>query len=423
MKTLDILLKDIRRYFRSFFALGMMFLAPLLITALLYFAFGRSKEGGQFNLAPTRLQIANLDRPEEQEGLAAGNLLVEQLQGPAMQDLLQVTLAPDEASARAAVDRRAADVALVIPENFSAAAVQPEATAALRLYHDPALTLGPEIVKILVGEYLDSFTGTKIAIEVTLAGLQSNGLAHDPQMIRMVEQKYVAWTQAQRDNGSGPDGNRALVVRVPSADNQVSNPQTSMLGPVMAGMMIMFVFFTGASSASSLLMENEEGTLARLCTTPTSLASILGGKMIAVLLILAVQVAVLMGAARVLFSIHWGHPVSVGLMAASLVVAAAGFGILLMSFLRSMRQAGPVMGGVVTLTAMLGGLFTAGIPNLPASFARFSLVVPQGWAMNGWRLALSGADVTGVLLYAGVLFGLGISFFAAGVLVMRRRFA
>src|SRR5512143_1255327 len=162
MKTLDILLKDFRRYFRSFFALGMMFLAPLLITALLYFAFGRPKEGGQFNLAPTRVQIANLDRPEAQEVLAAGNLLVEQLQGPAMQGLLEVTLAPDEASARAAVDRREADVALVIPENVSTAAVQPDAAAALRLVHDPTLAFGPEIVKILVGEYLDSFTGTKI---------------------------------------------------------------------------------------------------------------------------------------------------------------------------------------------------------------------------------------------------------------------
>jgi hypothetical protein len=36
---------------------------------------------------------------------------------------------------------------------------------------------------------------------------------------------------------------------------------------------------------------------------------------------------------------------------------------------------------------------------------------------------LSGADFAGVLLYAGVLFGLGVVFFAAGVLVMRRRFA
>src|SRR5512135_2663014 len=149
-----------------------------------------------------------------------------------------------------------------------------------------------------------------------------------------------------------------MVVRTPSEKNQVSNPQTSMLGPVMAGMMIMFVFFTGASSASSLITENEEGTLNRLCTTPTSLASILGGKYIAILLILVVQVAVLMVAARVLFSIHWGRPVPVVLMAAGLVGAAAGFGILLMSFLKNMRQAGPVMGGVVTLTAMLGGLFT-----------------------------------------------------------------
>jgi ABC-type Na+ efflux pump permease subunit len=112
-----------------------------------------------------------------------------------------------------------------------------------------------------------------------------------------------------------------------------------MLGPVMAGMMIMFVFFTGASSASSLITENEEGTLSRLCTTPTSLASILGGKFIAVLLILVVQVAVLMAAARP-FNIT-GAPAPVGLMAAGWWSPQEAW--YPADVFLEMRQAGPVM--------------------------------------------------------------------------------
>ena len=53
-----------------------------------------------------------------------------------------------------------------------------------------------------------------------------------------------------------------------------------------------------------------------------------------------------------------------------LVVAAAGFGIFVMSFVKSTRQAGPVIGGVLTLTGMVGGLFTTGVTGLPSIWTR-----------------------------------------------------
>ena len=40
MKILDIALKDLIRSSRSFFLIGMMFFAPLLLVGLIYFAFG-----------------------------------------------------------------------------------------------------------------------------------------------------------------------------------------------------------------------------------------------------------------------------------------------------------------------------------------------------------------------------------------------
>ena len=63
MNILDVALKDLKRVFRSPFALVMMFGAPLLIAGLLYFAFGGLASGnGSFTLARTRLIIANLDQ-------------------------------------------------------------------------------------------------------------------------------------------------------------------------------------------------------------------------------------------------------------------------------------------------------------------------------------------------------------------------
>ena len=50
----------------------------------------------------------------------------------------------------------------------------------------------------------------------------------------------------------------------------------------MGGMTIFYAFFTGTSTAQTILREDEDGTLPRLFTTPTSQATVLGGKFLAV---------------------------------------------------------------------------------------------------------------------------------------------
>ncbi len=94
-----------------------------------------------------------------------------------------------------------------------------------------------------------------------------------------------------------------------------------------------------------------------------------------------------------------------------------------MSFVKSSRQAGPVLGVVVTLTGLLGGLIPTGDPSQPSPFETIGLVTPQGWALRGWKLALAGAGPADVLLPLAVTLGVGIAFFAVGTVVFRRRFA
>ncbi len=74
----------------------------------------------------------------------------------------------------------------------------------------------------------------------------------------------------------------------------------------MGGMTIFYAFFTGASTAQTILKEDEEGTLPRLFTTPTTQATILGGKFLAVGLTVVVQMIVLLILGRLIFGIHWG---------------------------------------------------------------------------------------------------------------------
>jgi ABC-2 type transport system permease protein len=138
---------------------------------------------------------------------------------------------------------------------------------------------------------------------------------------------------------------------------------------------------------------------------------------------LVIQTAVLIAASSLIFQISWGKPLSIGFASLGLIVAATGFGVMIMSFIRNTRQTGPVLGGVLTLTGMLGGLMSNGMANIPEIMDKVALTMPQGWAMQAWKLSLTGSDMGALLLPMLVLLALGILFFAIGFALFRRRFA
>ncbi len=423
MKIFDIALKDLKRTFLNAFSLAMMIAAPLLITGLLYFAFGGLTSGGSgFSLPATRVLVANLDQPAPgNSGFAAGQMLVQFLQDPSLSEVLSISTASDEAAARAAVDGQKAGVAIIIPSGFTAAVTSPDQKAAVSIYQDPTLTIGPGIVKDLVSHFMDAFSGAKIAGQTAAASLGAHGLQVPPDLAAQTSQEYASWVQT-----SGHDENGAtprLAVVSPAGEAQASPQQAVPIGPIMAGMIVFFVFFIGANTASSIIHEDEEGTLARLFTTPASQATVLGGKFLGVVVTLCLQIALLLLVSALLFHIQWGQLSTVLLVSLGLIVAASGFGVLLMAFIKNSRQVGPVLGGVLTLAGMVGGLFTAGVPNLPTALDTVTLFTPHGWAMQGWKVALSGAGPAQAALPTLVMVGMGFLVLAVGVVLFRRRFA
>ena len=423
MKVFDIALNDLLRSFRSASALVMMFLAPLLVTGLIYFAFGSMMGGeGGFGLPLTPVQIVNLDRPDPDTGFAVGQTLVDALQDPELADLLQVTMAADEASARAAVDSRQAAVAVIVPPGLTAAALSPEGEATITLVPAPTLTLGPVMVQTILEQMIDSFSGLRIASTVVTSQLDRRGIAAKEEIVSQVVPQYAAWLQSWgQDRSQG--AYLGLDMQPPPGQAAPANPAAAMIGSVMAGMLIFFAFTTGATTAQSIIREDEEGTLARLFTTSTRRSVILGGKFASVFVTICVQAIVLLFVSGIAFDIQWGKPLPVVLATLGLVVAAAGFGVLLMSFVKTSRQAGSVTGGVLTLAGMAGGLFTTGMPNMPAAFDVVTLFTPHGWALRGWKVVLSGGDVGDVLAPVVVMLAMGTTFFVIGALLFRKRFA
>ncbi len=307
----------------------MMVVAPLMLTGLIYFAFG-GPAGGDTKLPEVKAGVVNLDTLPDNAPLQAS--LGEAIRNIFFDDSVKSWLTArdyaDEASALAAVDRQEIGVAIIIPENFTEHFLDNQKDVKVRVVSDPTLAIGPVVAQNMVTAMLDGVTGGQIALETLTSRQQANGITPDPAQIPGWVATYQNWyADFQRNLLHHPDYAELALVDPAAGESATTNSLHKLMGLVMAGQMIFFAFFTGAYAMMSILREDEEGTLARLFTSPTSRTAILTGKFLAVVITVALQGLVLIAAGRFAFGIAWGQPAGVALALVGQVIAATGLGV------------------------------------------------------------------------------------------------
>lgn len=416
MKALDIAIKDMSQAFRSLFAVAFMFVIPILVTTLfaLMFGGGGGDAEAAFQLPIIPVQIVNLDEGE------MGGILVDIFQIEELQDLLSVTVTTDVTAARQAVDEQTAQVAVIIPADFSAALFEPGADTKVELYQDPTLSIGPGIVSTLVDQFLTSFSGSKILLDVTNQQLTARDLALSPEQYGMLISQYTAAVQ-----NLGGETNMLRTENPGGEVQETSSGVVEILGMIMAGMMIFYAFFTGTYASNTILKEEEEGTLQRLFSTETPRQTILFGKLMAASTMIFVQIIVLLLFGWLVFDIQWGRLGWLALFSVSTTFAAATFGLFAISLAKDRKQAGVINGAGVTVTGMLGmaGIFMLTSPTPNQTIMNLSLLVPQGWA-NQAAINMFFAKPAGDILpyFAGLLVW-SVVFFYVGFHRFQKRFA
>lgn len=422
MKIFAIALNDLTRSLRSAFLLGMTFAAPLLITALIYFAFG-GMQGGDVSLTPIQVGVVNLDQLPERSPLktSLGQSIQDMFFDESVQSWIAASVYPDEESARSAVNAQKIGAAVIIPASFTRDTLAGDSRTAITILQDPALKVGPTVVRDMVNALMDGVVGGGVAYRVVGERLQASGKTLDASATADLMQSYSDWyANFQRALFHNPE-QAALVVTAPGATQKPGSLQ-AVMGLVMAGQLVFFSFFTGAYAMMSILQESEEGTLARMFSTPTSRTAILLGKFLAVFLTVLLQGAVLLVAGRLLFGIQWGNPGAIALALLGQMLASVGLAVLLVSLIKTSRQAGPIFGGALTGLGMLSGLFTTNIA-MPDSFNAIARFTPQGWVLQAWKLALAGQPGAELLMPCLILALMGLVMFGIGALQFRRRFA
>ncbi|MBA4364798.1 MAG: hypothetical protein C0398_02185 [Coprothermobacter sp.] len=431
MQAFDVALKDIRHSFTSLFGLMFMFAIPLLIVGLLAVAFGGTSTSKQqaLSVPVTKVVLANLDAGGQAVDLdpsdadpstTAGDILTHLLVSDDMKGLVAVTTAGSAKAARDAVDSRTAEVAVIIPTTFTQTCMEGVPAGAVEVYQDPTITLGPGIVRAIIGQFADEFTSVRIMQSTVTGSLTAAGITVSPDDMAQAIRRFVDEAMPA-ETASGP-----LKIEAPPAKQQKSaSLLATILAVNMAAMMVFYVFYTGTACAESILLEQEQGTLQRLFTTRTTPAIVMQGKMLAILLTTVIQMLVLMLFSALAFGIRWGGLLPIAIALVPTALCASAFGIFLMSFLKTSRQAGVVFGGVVTATGILAlaSVFTMSAPSAAKLGQLVALFVPQGWSLLAFRQAMDGAPMGRLLMSAAVLLAWTAVMFLVGRARMARRFA
>lgn len=186
------------------------------------------------------------------------------------------------------------------------------------------------------------------------------------------------------------------------------------LVPAVIGMTVLFGCMFGMGE--SLAGERERGELARLFMTPTSVATVVGGKIISKVTVEIVRAIILIVAAILLFGIVINGSMVLTLLVLALgALCFVGFGIMISARVSTQED---YMQSVMPITMPM--MFVSGvfypIETMPWIFQKLAYVFPLTYVNNALRaVMLKGAGVGDIWVDIVVLIGFTALFFALGV--------
>jgi ABC-2 type transport system permease protein len=390
--------KDLRRLRRDPVTLLTWLGIPTFIAAILVLIFGRgdARPNGKLLIVDQDQSIGAT--------LVAGAFSQEPLAN--MISVEKVNLE----EGRSRVNKGKASALLIIPKGFTAALLEGK-TANLQLIRNPAQRILPEMIQ----EVLSMLTDAAFYLQI-VAGPQ---LREAARMTAPSDSSIAAISVEFNQTVIGT--RKYLMPPLIQLDTKVIQEKTDKPGGFAAlmlpGMLYMAVFFIAGGLATDLWRERTSGALRRVATTPASFRAFLAGKLLAVLLVLALVGVFGLTVAHYLADLQISNfPLAV------LWIAISGCGLylfmmLLQSLASTERVASMLANFVLLPLTMLGGSFFP-FELMPKGFARIGRLTPNGWSVSELQKILDGVAVTPAAFAGVVLFVVG-AWFVVGWRVRR----
>ena len=355
--ALVIARKDLRQRLRDRSAITIGLVAPLIIAALMSFAF-KGTENFHFTLGV----VASDHGP-----VATG--LIDALSQPKVREIVKVQMIGSASIASDEVHKGSVAAALVIPKGFSES-VTGSHPLALRVLTSVNNTIAGSFTSSLASSFVAQINADRLAVATALAaGAPTTSIS---RLIASASKLQI------------PES----AVRLPVGANELT--PISYYAPAMA---IFFLLFMITFTARSYFVDRATGMIDRARAAPIRPVEILIGKALSVLVFGAVSLATIAIITSVLFKAHWGNPAAAVLLGLAMLVAIMCLTAFVIVVSRTTRQAEGIASVVVFTLALVGGNFVL-LSSMPAVMQRLALFTPNGWAMRGFTdLATSGGGI------------------------------
>lgn len=386
-KMLAIAWNGLYRAYTDRTALILMFLVPVALSLIIGLAFGSGTS--DVEVGDPRLLVINQD---EGTTLADGTainqgeqyvrVLVTDLPAE-LADLIQTEAATDIAAARQQVADGNAQAVLIIPPDFSAQMLVGAGEA--EFFYNPGSQIGATVLLSIV-EQITTNLNIGQAAQTVLVG-EDGYLIEQAIAANQIDQVGAAASAALTPIYNGE---QASDIRLTTVNIKGEVQEFDSLRYFAPSMAILFMTFAMATGTRSILEEQQNGTLARLMTTPTPRWVYLLGRLLGtytsgllqmtILLLITPLIAIMIGRAASV----WGENIpGIVLITLAVVAAATGLGLLLASLSKTVEQADSLSNAVVIVMANLGGTFVP-IDGI-AVLDQLKVLSLNYWGVNGFN--------------------------------------
>lgn len=384
--ALIIALKDLRRRLRDRSAIVLGFVAPLMVTTLMSFAFS--------GVESFHVDLALVDHDRGVLAQAFQQLLT----GPQLSEFASVRVVDSEQAARDQVDRGDVGAALIVPAGFSAAGTGGEPVD-IKVLGSPDNLVQAQVARSIAEAFVAQLNADRLSVHTALAA------GVDAQRIQELA-KAAAQLRLPES-----------VVMAPTGYHQLKT--VSYYAPAMG---IFFLFFTVGFVARDYFAEQRDGTLERISAAPIRRGAVLLGKSLSTFVYGVCSLGALAVISTLVLGAQWGPALPAAAVIVAMAVALVALTALVVAVARSERLAEGLASIVTFGLVLLGGNFVL-ISQAPPLLRKLALATPNGWALRGLTDLATGAGAQAIVVPVAVILAMSAVVAAVAAALSRRRTA
>ncbi|MBQ4815452.1 ABC transporter permease [Bacillus pumilus] len=375
-----VVLKDLLLFFRDKKSFFTLFFMPIILIAILGAAFGDNmKKDSEIRINSFRVGITDEDKS------ATSKMFLSTLSKSEFSDIFDVKVTSKNQLEKD-LNSRDITIGIIIKPNFEKSLLNHDHVQ-LNILKGPNSNLQEMVLENVVLQFFQNYHMNRILVPLNQG--KEVEIASDQLKKELVNERNIHIN---------------------------SQPVTS-FQYYAGGMGVLFLLMTVVFLVGSMIEEKEEDVYKRLIVSKLSNTSYIVGKLLGIVLMSMIQLAVIILFTSLVFKVNWGEPFTVVMIGCSFILNAAGFGVLIGSFIKREKTFNSVGILGTQVLAALGGSMVP-LYLFPQWVIDISYFLPNSLALQMFLKSMAGADFSEIQNGLLLSCGMGLAFFIIALLRM-----